>query len=245
MTEAYKKHEQYKLKVVKLVKKLFAVLLILTLFMPYTIKTADALSCVIPDVEESMAYSDGVVIAKVLKVKETFSARLITVEVEKSYKGVEQSTLTFSEDLMWGSSALSSSYLLFLNRDKDKWSLPLCSGLLLSFAKENQLLDALEQYPLIELTDNEDHKDNDDDREVTLLERHEEVDENTVVNQTPTLEQKLSEIKISKELPLLASTKLASDTQSKNTMIIVISAVCLVLLLAGLLFYLLKLKKQK
>lgn len=87
-----------------------------------------ALSCVEPSPPD-VAYDeyDAVIIGEVKKIKETLTKKMVTVEVAKSFKGVEVATIKVEEDITWGTSQLGTDYLYFLNRDGDDWVHPLCS----------------------------------------------------------------------------------------------------------------------
>jgi hypothetical protein len=87
-----------------------------------------ALSCAeLPSLEESFKSFDGVIKAKVIEEKSNESTKLLKLEVEKSFKGVDQKYVTIKEDKTWGTSTLGETYLYFLNENEGEWENPLCS----------------------------------------------------------------------------------------------------------------------
>ena len=87
-----------------------------------------ALSCVEPPPPD-VAFDkyDAVLIGSVEKIESGKTVKILTIEVEKSFKGVDEKTITISEDLTWGESQENATYLFFLNREGKKWVHPLCS----------------------------------------------------------------------------------------------------------------------
>ncbi len=107
-------------------KKLIIAVLFISMFsLP---EQSLALSCEEPPPPE-IAYDeyDAVIIGTVEEINESTSAKTMTVNVEKSFKGVNQENITVKEDLMWGQSQLHSSLLFFLNKEGKNWVHPLCS----------------------------------------------------------------------------------------------------------------------
>lgn len=104
---------------------IFAVLFISIFSLP---EHSHALSCEEPSPPE-IAYDeyDAVIIGTVEEISESMSAKTMTVNVEKSFKGVNQKIITVKEDLTWGQSQLHSSLLFFLNKEGKDWAHPLCS----------------------------------------------------------------------------------------------------------------------
>ncbi len=93
-----------------------------------------ALSCAeLPTIERAISKYDGVIIARVDKVAEQRDRNLITLTVERSFKGITEEKLKIAENKTWGSlwgpSKVGSEYLFFLNQgEKDRaWENPLCS----------------------------------------------------------------------------------------------------------------------
>lgn len=70
---------------------------------------------------------DAVIIGKVIRIDEKSANKTLTLEVEKSYKGVDHDLVIVEEDLIWGTSQLNSEYIYFLNKKGQEWVHPLCS----------------------------------------------------------------------------------------------------------------------
>lgn len=87
-----------------------------------------ALSCAEPPPLD-IAYDeyDAVLIGSVARIENTDASKTLTIEVQKSYKGVTEKTVTVFEDLTWGESRENATYLFFLNKEGEKWIHPLCS----------------------------------------------------------------------------------------------------------------------
>lgn len=119
-----------------------------------------ALSCAeLPTVEGAISKYDGVVVARVDKVVEQRDNNLITLTIERSFKGITQEKLKIEENKTWGSlsgpSEVGSEYLFFLNqRDAATWENPLCSPTKLFFEVTSEELDLLSTTE-IELTHQE------------------------------------------------------------------------------------------
>lgn len=87
-----------------------------------------ALSCVEPPPPDAAFEEyDAVLIGSVEKIQTGLSAKTVTIEVEKSFKGVNEKTISVFEDITWGESQVGATYLFFLNREGGKWIHPLCS----------------------------------------------------------------------------------------------------------------------
>lgn len=95
-----------------------------------------ALSCVErPTMEKAYEQYDGIIVGQVDQVitKETNNQTYneIQVTVLHSFKGVEIDSLTFSENITWGSlngpSQVGTYHLFFLNEQDGTWENPLCS----------------------------------------------------------------------------------------------------------------------
>jgi hypothetical protein len=120
-------------------KKIYLIILfvLLMVFLPF--QKAYALSCVEPPPPEIAIHEyDVVVIATVTEVKDTTSrffgnrydlgsGALVKANVSLSFKGYDNNTITFNEDLQWGESKVGREYLLFLNKKGDGYVSPLCS----------------------------------------------------------------------------------------------------------------------
>lgn len=87
-----------------------------------------ALSCAEPS-PVKIAYEeyDAVLIGEVTDIDYTDNKKMLTVEVGKSFKGVETEAITVYEDVTWGESRKNAEYLFFLNLEGGKWIHPLCS----------------------------------------------------------------------------------------------------------------------
>lgn len=87
-----------------------------------------ALSCAEPS-PVKIAYEeyDAVLIGEVKDIDYTDNKKMLTVEVGKSFKGVETEAITVYEDVTWGESRKNAEYLFFLNLEAGKWIHPLCS----------------------------------------------------------------------------------------------------------------------
>lgn len=87
-----------------------------------------ALSCAEPlPLDVAIEEYAAVVIGSVKGIESGGGAKKLTVEVEKSFKGVDVNKITVYEDLTWGESQEGATYLFFLDKDKEKWFHPLCS----------------------------------------------------------------------------------------------------------------------
>lgn len=107
-------------------KKILIMVFLLSLFlMP---NQSLALSCAEPSsVEVAYDEYDAVVVGKVKDINHSNNTKSLTIEVGKSYKGVETKTIKVYEDVTWGESQKNAEYLLFLNQEGGKWIHPLCS----------------------------------------------------------------------------------------------------------------------
>lgn len=87
-----------------------------------------ALSCAEPQ-PLNIAYDeyDAVLVGQVADINKKSDKKILTVEVEKSYKGVGNKTITVYEDITWGESQKNATYLFFFNQEGGKWIHPLCS----------------------------------------------------------------------------------------------------------------------
>ena len=107
-------------------KKIMLLVFLTSLFL--LPKQSFALSCAEPSPPE-VAYDeyDAVIIGSVEKIKENNDGKTLTIEIDKSFKGVDKKTITVKEDITWGESQDNASYLFFLNKEGDNWVHPLCS----------------------------------------------------------------------------------------------------------------------
>lgn len=104
-------------------------LMTITLFLFFLMPTQSlALSCAEPS-SPDRAYReyDAVIIGTVEKIKDRNSVKILTIRVNKSFKGVDEKMITVKEDIMWGESQLDANYLYYLNAEGGKWIHPLCS----------------------------------------------------------------------------------------------------------------------
>ncbi|ANU10745.1 hypothetical protein A1A1_09856 [Planococcus antarcticus DSM 14505] len=107
-------------------RRIMIAVCLLSLF--YFPKQGFALSCVEPS-QTDVSYDkyDAVIIGTVEKIKENGNKRVLVIEVVKSFKGVNETTITAGEDITWGESRLGIEYLYYLNEEGGKWVHPLCS----------------------------------------------------------------------------------------------------------------------
>ena len=120
-------------------KKIYLIILFVLLMVFFPFQKAYALSCVEPPPPEIAIHEyDVVVIATVTEVKDTTSrffgnrydlgsGALVKANVSLSFKGYDNNTITFNEDLEWGESKVGTEYLLFLNKKGNGFTSPLCS----------------------------------------------------------------------------------------------------------------------
>ena len=87
-----------------------------------------ALSCPEPS-SVDFAYDeyDAVLVGTVAGIESNNTNKKLTIEVSKSFKGVNKKTITVFEDITWGESQENGTYLFFLKKDGEKWYHPLCS----------------------------------------------------------------------------------------------------------------------
>ncbi|MEG0471868.1 MAG: hypothetical protein RR588_06000 [Solibacillus sp.] len=107
-------------------KKIIMTIFLISLFiLP---KQSFALKCAEPS-PPNIAYEqyDAVIVGTVEKIKEKSGEKILTIKVQKSYKGVDKTNITVIEDITWGESQLNSDYLYYLNKEGGEWVHPLCS----------------------------------------------------------------------------------------------------------------------
>ena len=106
-------------------KIMIALFIISLLVMP---KQGFALSCVEPSPPD-IAFNeyDAVLIGTVEKIKENKNEKLLTIAVDKSFKGIDKKIITVEEDITWGTSQLNADYLYYLDKEGKNWVHPLCS----------------------------------------------------------------------------------------------------------------------
>lgn len=87
-----------------------------------------ALSCAEPS-PIPVAYDeyDAVLIGSVEEINQQNGVVKLIINVEKSFKGVQDRVITVSEDATWGESQKNAAYLFFLTKENEKWKHPLCS----------------------------------------------------------------------------------------------------------------------
>lgn len=131
--------------------KLMIITLLLALFAFPT--QSFALSCAEPpSLKEAFDQYDGVILGKVLSVKEGNKTKELVVEVDKSFKGVQQKYISVKEDADWGTSQVNFSYLFFLSDEAGQWKHPLCSPTTNNIVIASQELGDIEA---VQLTINE------------------------------------------------------------------------------------------
>jgi hypothetical protein len=110
-------------------KKIVSVCLMLLFLAP---TPTFALSCAqLPSMDKAYETYDGVIIGQVNKVNFGQENNQITVNVIKSFKGVQSTKLVMSENATWGAlngpSELGQEYVFFLKHRDIGWENPLCS----------------------------------------------------------------------------------------------------------------------
>ena len=133
--------------------------IMITMFLIYVFlipKQSYALSCAEPSPPD-VAYNeyDAVIIGTVQKIKENNGIKMLTIKVDKSFKGVDKKIITVEEDFTWGESEFNSDYLYFLNKDGDNWVHPLCSPTTSNFNASDKYLSDKEEIPLQPVVHNE------------------------------------------------------------------------------------------
>jgi len=110
-----------------------------------------ALSCEMPDLPHiEFDHYDAVIIGQVKAVKNRLDHKVVTVEVNKSYKGITKKTISVIEDINWGTSKNDETYLYFLNKEKNRWTNPLCSPTTSAIGLADQYLADKAELPLEE-----------------------------------------------------------------------------------------------
>lgn len=106
-------------------KLIIAMLLVSVFLLP---KESLALSCAEPSPPD-VAYDeyDAVVVGTVEDIEYANEEKIITIEVDKSFKGVTEKSIQVKEDITWGESQLNLDYVYFLNKEGNDWIHPLCS----------------------------------------------------------------------------------------------------------------------
>ncbi|WP_078556250.1 hypothetical protein [Bacillus alkalicellulosilyticus] len=135
-------------------KKIMITIFIICVFL--IPKQSYALSCVEPSPPD-VAYNeyDAVIIGTVQKIKENNGIKMLTIKVDKSFKGVDKKIIEVEEDFTWGESELNSSYLYFLNENGDNWVLSLCSPTTSNIDAADKYLSDKEAIPLSNVIANE------------------------------------------------------------------------------------------
>jgi hypothetical protein len=107
-------------------KKVMFLVLMVGMFINPT--NSFALSCAeLPTMDKSFGEYEAVIAGKVLYVTEENNKKMLDVEIEKSFKGVDSKNIVIEEDLTWGMSEKNNTYLFFLNKVNENWENPLCS----------------------------------------------------------------------------------------------------------------------
>lgn len=112
--------------------------------------TSYALDCAIEKPDQAFDVYDAVIVGTVDGVKKNKTNKTVTVNVEKSLKGVVNKTITVTEDLNWGISRANETYLYYLMKSENAWISPLCSPTSSDLSLVNQYLADKEELNLIE-----------------------------------------------------------------------------------------------
>ncbi|WP_422661270.1 hypothetical protein ACK8P5_12615 [Paenibacillus sp. EC2-1] len=117
-------------------KKILLIIFLFSLIFILTPSKIKALSCISPpSIEEWFEYTDAIVIAKVEEIKEGSSRyNDVILNISKSYKGVNEKTITMKEMADWGTSAVGEEYLLYLQKTEDAWVNASCYSMLAKHA---------------------------------------------------------------------------------------------------------------
>ncbi|WP_088006023.1 hypothetical protein [Indiicoccus explosivorum] len=128
-------------------KRMMAVLVLLSLVLLPT--RGLALSCVEPPPPD-LAFEeyDGVVIGTVTGIREGNRERMLMVDVETSFKGVDKEIIVVEEDAEWGRSRLNAEYLYYLREEGGDWVHPLCSPTTQDTAIAEEYYGDKEEIPL-------------------------------------------------------------------------------------------------
>ena len=112
-------------------KKISFVILFALLISCLPTQKTFALSCAQPPKPEVAIHKyDVVVIATVTETDANSpdkSIKTVKADVSHTFKGYNDSTITFTEDKVWGESLVGKEYLLFLNSKDNRYESPLCS----------------------------------------------------------------------------------------------------------------------
>jgi hypothetical protein len=129
-----------------------------------------ALSCVEPPPPD-IAFDeyDAVIIGLMQDIKVNRTNKILTVKVEKSYKGVNEKIITVEEDLDWGESQLDFDYLYFLNKEGTNWVHPLCSPTTNNASIANTYFADKEEIPLEKVITNDDKIEENDRPPVAVV----------------------------------------------------------------------------
>jgi len=108
----------------------FAGKLLLTAILAFVFHPADghALKCkALPSSEVKYEKYDGIILAQVEDIVQTAEYRQVGLKVLKSYKGIDDRTVTIYEDVDWGPSNVGEENLYFLLQTDRGWENPRCS----------------------------------------------------------------------------------------------------------------------
>lgn len=144
----------YKISKEEHMKKIILIIFLFSLIFIITPSKTNALSCIMPPpIEERFEHIDAIVIAKVEEIKKGSSqTNDIILNISKSYKGINEKTITMKENVDWGVSVVGEEYLLFLQKTEDAWVNSSCYSMLakhadveLKFLKNKQQLTLQER----------------------------------------------------------------------------------------------------
>lgn len=136
-------------------KKIMSVILLISVFlMPSQVF---ALSCPEP-LAPDLAYEeyDAVIIGSVAKIETNAEEKILTIKVQKSFKGVDKTVITVKEDSTWGESQNGFKYLYYLNEDGANWDHPLCSPTTNDLGIADEFYGDIEEVALQEVEGAED-----------------------------------------------------------------------------------------
>jgi hypothetical protein len=129
-----------------------------------------ALSCVEPPPPDIAFHKyDAVIIGEVQNIEEKRLNKILTIKVEKSFKGVDEKVIKVEEDGDWGESQLNFDYLFFLNKEDEKWVHPLCSPTTNNASIANTYFANKKEIPLENVITNKDKKDENSGLLVVIL----------------------------------------------------------------------------
>ena len=138
-------------------KKLLSVVLMLFfVIVVYITPSSYALDCPAPDFPH-IEYEnyDAVIVGTVEHIKKSNTNKTVTVNVEKSFKGVVHTSIIVTEDTNWGISEVDGTYLYFLMKEENSWLNRLCAPTTSDLSLVNHYLADKVELSLIEHKDYE------------------------------------------------------------------------------------------